>query len=46
MAKSPPKAPSMPADVVCEPGKHVNCLHAKMAAKRGALPRHGRDKQP
>jgi hypothetical protein len=32
-----PKASAKPApkdDVVCEPGRHVNCLHAKMAEKR------------
>jgi hypothetical protein len=37
MPKGPPKpkAPTNPMDeVICEPGRHVNCLHAKMAAKR------------
>jgi hypothetical protein len=23
-------------DVVCEPGRHLNCLHAKMAERRAA----------
>lgn len=37
MAKPSAKAPTNPRDeVICEPGKHVNCLHAKMAAKRKA----------
>ncbi len=34
MAK-PAAKPKDPRDeVVCEPGRHVGCLHAKMAAKR------------
>jgi hypothetical protein len=32
-ASAPAPAPAKP-DVVCEPGRHVNCLHAKMAEKR------------
>lgn len=36
MAKAPkPTRPAGKDDVVCEPGRHVGCLHAKMAAKRG-----------
>lgn len=36
----PPASPKAPHDeVVCEPGKHVNCLHAKMAAKRATAGR-------
>lgn len=38
MPSPPPKAGPRGA-VVCEPGKHVNCLHAKMAAKRAARPK-------
>jgi hypothetical protein len=30
----PAAMPSPPDEVVCEPGRHVNCLHARMAAKR------------
>ena len=37
MAKAPAtRKPAMPLEVICEPGSHVNCLHAKMAAKRAA----------
>lgn len=37
MAKPVAKAkPTMPTGVVCEPGRHVNCLHAKMAEKKRA----------
>jgi hypothetical protein len=40
MAKPVPKAkssgPKMPLETVCEPGRHVNCLHTKMAEKRAA----------
>ena len=36
MAKPSAKAKPAPGDVVCEPGRHVNCLHAKMAEKRAA----------
>jgi hypothetical protein len=24
------------AETICEPGRHVNCLHTKMAEKRAA----------
>jgi hypothetical protein len=37
MAKSVAKAkPSIPAEIICEPGRHVGCLHAKMAERRAA----------
>jgi hypothetical protein len=38
MPKPPAKAavPDPRDEVVCEKGRHVNCLHAKMAAKRAA----------
>jgi hypothetical protein len=29
-------APPAKDEIVCEPGRHVNCLHAKMAEKRKA----------
>jgi len=35
MVKPARAKPSTPGDVICEPGRHVGCLHAKMAAKRG-----------
>lgn len=36
MAKpAAPRKPTMPPEVICESGRHVNCLHAKLAAKRG-----------
>ena len=34
MAKADPKPANPRDEVICEPGRHVNCLHAKMAAKR------------
>ena len=30
------RKPSMPSGIICEPGRHVGCLHAKMAQKRNA----------
>jgi hypothetical protein len=38
MAPKPSTKPASAAkdEVVCEPGRHVNCLHAKMAEKRKA----------
>jgi hypothetical protein len=37
MANPAAKAkPSIPAEIICEPGRHVDCLHAKMAEKRAA----------
>jgi hypothetical protein len=37
MANPSAKAkPSVPSEVICEPGRHVNCLHAKMAEKRAS----------
>lgn len=36
--KPPSGKPAAPGkdEVVCEPGRHVNCLHARMAGKRKA----------
>ena len=38
-----PKGAGMEAfAVICEPGRHVGCLHAKMAEKRAAAKGKGR----
>jgi hypothetical protein len=34
--KPKPAEPAPPGGIVCEPGRHVGCLHAAMAAKRAA----------
>ena len=36
MPKAEPKAKDPRDEVSCEPGRHINCLHANMAAKRAA----------
>lgn len=34
MPKATTPVPDPRDEVICEKGRHVNCLHAKMAAKR------------
>lgn len=41
MANPSPKAKPAGPEVICEPGRHVGCLHAKMAEK-GAAAKAGR----